>query len=386
MIDQPSDAQLVREFPNGPVDAGSIVPGTITNGGSINRENLVVAEGLTKQYRVGSSFGKHKFLQAVSDVSFSIHSGETFGLVGETGSGKSTTGRLVLALERPTAGKVVFAGQDLSQISVKDLRELRRQMQPVSQDPYSALNGRMRIEEILAEPFVIHKVAKGKELRRQVEDLLALVGLPVESLDRYPHQFSGGQRQRLVIARAIALRPRFIVADEPLSALDVSVQAQIINLLRHLQREFGLTYLFISHDLPVVRYLCDTIGVMYMGKLVELASRDQVFGAPGHPYTHALLAAAPVTDPGKRTERRNLHFAGEPPSATASMHGCVFHTRCPLAVSRCTTEVPLLKTVSAGHQVACHFAPVNTQDLVEAASLSPTCSIAGSPSDSEGSH
>lgn len=351
-----------------PLDAAGGPPdnGVSQAGERTSQEVLVELQGLTKAYRVGGSFGRGQVFQAVSDITFSIRAGETFGLVGETGSGKSTTGRLALGLERPTAGKVVFADRDLALLSAQELRALRRRMQPISQDPYSALNGRMHIEDILAEPFVIHKVAKGKELRLRIESLLELVGLPRDCLERFPHQFSGGQRQRLVIARAIALRPEFIVADEPLSALDVSVQAQIINLLRHLQSDFGLTYLFISHDLPVVRLLCDTVGVMYMGKLVELASRDQLFGAPAHPYTHALLAAAPIADPAKRVERKKLHLAGEAPNTAKSLTGCVFHPRCPLAEPQCVSEEPPMRALGGGHQVSCHFGPVSRDTLAAA--------------------
>ena len=357
-----NEQNAIHEASSSSSASPSEASGTLTS-----REVLLRVEGLTKQYRVGGTLSGYRLVRAVSDVTLSIHAGETFGLVGETGSGKSTTGRLVLALERPTSGTVTFAGQDLSRVSGKELRTLRRMMQPISQDPYSALNGRMRISEILAEPFAIHGVAKGVERRQEVEHLLELVGLPLDSLHRFPYQFSGGQRQRLVIARAIALRPRFIVADEPLSALDVSVQAQIINLLRHLQRDFGLTYLFISHDLPIVRLLCDVIDVMYMGKLVELASREQLFGAPAHPYSHALLAAVPVTDPSKRAQRKKLYLSGEVPRATEVLTGCVFHSRCPLSEARCVAEVPVLRSLAGGRLVACHFAPVDENALIEAA-------------------
>ncbi len=317
---------------------------------------LVECSDLTKSYQTGASLFGRQSLRAVDGVSFSVRPGSVMGLVGETGSGKSTTGRLVLGLERPTSGSVVFAGRDLSELSSSDLRRLRREMQPVAQDPYSALNGRMRVSEILAEPFISHKAASRSELPERTRELVDLVGLPSGSLDRYPHEFSGGQRQRIVIARAIALHPRLIVCDEPLSALDVSVQSQIINLLRRLQDEFALTYLFISHDLGIVRLLCDTVAVMYLGQLMELAERKDLFEAPAHPYTRALLASVPVSDPRERRSRDRIVLKGEPAGSTTASAGCPFHSRCPMAEERCREQRPEWRQITPGHYVACHFA------------------------------
>lgn len=321
---------------------------------------LVAVESLSKRYHVRGRLGGS--LHAVDDVTFAILAGETFAVVGETGSGKSTIGRLVLALEPPSDGTVRFEGKDLATLSAAELRRLRRQMQPVSQDPYSALNGRMRVWDILAEPFLVHKVADKRSLDGPLEELLGLVGMPARSLDRYPHEFSGGQRQRLVIARAIALHPRFVMCDEPLSALDVSVQSQIINLLRRLQRELGLTYLFISHDMSVVRYLADRVSVMYLGRQVESAATALLFAHPLHPYTQALLEAVPVTDPNERRPRRQAKVVSEPGSEPTSQFGraagCSYAPRCPFAVKRCRTEVPEWRELDAGHWVACHMAPI----------------------------
>jgi oligopeptide/dipeptide ABC transporter ATP-binding protein len=313
---------------------------------------LVSAEGLSKHYMLRGRGS----LRAVEDVNLRIEPGETFALVGETGSGKSTTGRLLLGLERPSSGRVVFEGRDLATLGREELRSLRREMQPVSQDPYSALNPRMRVRQILAEPFVVHNVARSGQLDARLEELISLVQLPAAALDRYPHEFSGGQRQRIVIARAIALRPRFVVCDEPVSALDVSVQAQIINLLRRLQRELGLTYLFISHDLAVVHLVSDRIGVMYLGRLVEVASRRQLFDQPEHPYTQALLAAAPVADPRSARRRPGVRPRGEATNVIDQLIGCPFAPRCPLAEDRCRQVTPELRELATGHLVACHLA------------------------------
>ncbi len=329
-------------------------------------EDLVKVENLCKNYSLGGFRSKNRVLRAVSDVSFTISAGRTFGLVGETGSGKSTIGKLTLGLETPSWGRVMVAGNDLALLSKKELRDLRREMQPVSQDPYSALNGRMRVRDILGEPFIIHKTADKRELHSLVQDLLELVDLPKDAIDRFPHQFSGGQRQRLVIARAVALRPRFVVADEPLSALDVSVQAQIINLFKKLQREFNLTYLFISHDLSVVRYLSDVVGVMYLGRLVELGTRDDVFSDASHPYTQALLASAPAVGTKKLVEKRRLHLYGDPPAVLDGFSGCVFNSRCPIAESRCFEQTPEFRDLGENHMVACHFAPVSVDVLSKA--------------------
>lgn len=333
----------------------SLTDRTLVPGGG-NPDLLVECTNLTKSYQTGTSLFGRQSLRAVDGVSFGVRPGSVMGLVGETGSGKSTTGRLVLGLERPTSGSVVFAGRDLSQLSSSDLRRLRREMQPVAQDPYSALNGRMRVSEILAEPLLSHEDVSRSDIRRRAEELVDLVGLPSGSLDRYPHEFSGGQRQRIVIARAIALRPRLIVCDEPLSALDVSVQSQIINLLRRLQDDFSLTYLFISHDLGIVRLLCDTVAVMYLGQLMELADRHDLFKYPAHPYTRALLASVPVSDPLERRSRERIALKGEPAGATNASGGCPFYARCPMAEDRCRAQRPEWRQIAPGHYVACHFA------------------------------
>jgi len=321
---------------------------------------VVEVEHVSKHYYVRGRVGGS--LRAVDDVTFAIIPGETFAVVGETGSGKSTLGRLVLFLEEPSAGAVRFEGRDLGTLSVKELRSLRREMQPVSQDPYSALNSRMTVRQILAEPFLIHKVVEGKALEQKLVDLLELVGMPASSLDRYPHEFSGGQRQRLVIARAISLRPKFVVCDEPLSALDVSVQSQIINLLVRLQRELGLTYLFISHDMSVVRYIADRVCVMYLGKQVEVAATAALFARPLHPYTQALLGAIPVSDPDQRQVRKRFRTLSKGETEARNQFGraagCVYVARCPCAVERCRVEVPGLREVDLGHWVACHLAPL----------------------------
>jgi oligopeptide/dipeptide ABC transporter ATP-binding protein len=293
------------------------------------------------------------FVKAVDDISFSIDKGQTFGLVGESGCGKTTAGRAVLRLIEPDAGTIQFDGIDLISLGKQDLRRKRRDMQLIFQDPYASLNPRMTIRSIVGEPFAIHQVAGGSERETRVADLLKTVGLDPSVMDRYPHEFSGGQRQRIGIARALALKPKLIVADEPVSALDVSIQAQIINLLADLQDQFGLTYLFISHAIPVIEHISTRIGVMYLGKLVEVGSSAQICTTPKHPYTQALLKAVPEPDPALKKER--VILGGDVPTPINPPSGCRFHTRCPIAVNRCKIEEPELRAVEDGQDAACHL-------------------------------
>lgn len=315
--------------------------------------NLVEVRNLTKHFPVGAGLlgvGREA-VKAVDDVSFSIRRGETFGLVGESGCGKSTTGRCILRLIEPTSGSVRFDGQDLLTLSSDDLRRLRRDIQIIFQDPYSSLNPRMTVGRIVEEPLIIHRIGDRRGRRNRVAELLRLVGLEPEHADRYPHEFSGGQRQRIGIARALALNPRFIVCDEPVSALDVSVQAQVVNLLQDLQQQLGLTYLFISHGLSVVEHISTRVGIMYLGKLVEVASSEEIFHNALHPYTRALLSAIPIPDPDLRRER--LRLTGDIPTAIEPPSGCRFRTRCPIAEARCADLEPQLVEVSPDHFVAC---------------------------------
>jgi oligopeptide/dipeptide ABC transporter ATP-binding protein len=302
---------------------------------------MLSVTGLSKSFRA---------VKAVRDVSFSIPRGKTFGLVGESGSGKSTTARLVLRLVEPTAGSISFRGRDLAGLSSRDLRAERRHMQMIFQDPFGSLNPRMSVRETLVEPQLVHSVGTPDEQLRTAERLLAEVSLPRAALDRYPHEFSGGQRQRIAIARALATNPEMIVADEPVSALDVSVQAQVLNLMRDLQDRHGTTMLFISHDLRVVQFMCDEIGVMYLGEIVEQGPRDRIYGAPAHPYTQALLASAPGKGSGQRARLK-----GEIPSAHAVPNGCAFRTRCPHAFDRCGVEKPAMRDIGGGQKAACHL-------------------------------
>jgi len=318
---------------------------------------LVEVRDLVKHFPVaGGLFGRgRRAVRAVDGVSLTIRAGETLGLVGESGCGKSTLGRLVLRLIEPTAGDVRFEDRSLLRLSARELRAMRRRMQIVFQDPYGSLNPRMRVASIVGEGLAIHRIGTGAERERRVQELLELVGLPAEAARRYPHEFSGGQRQRIGIARALAVEPRFIVADEAVSALDVSIQAQILNLLADLKRRLGLTLLFISHDLRVVEHLSDRVAIMYLGRIVEVGPRDEVYGNPRHPYTRALLSAVPVPDPRRRTER--VALPGDPPSPLAPPPGCPFHPRCPYAEPRCHETMPSLELGRKGHAVACHVFP-----------------------------
>jgi len=293
-------------------------------------------------------------VKAVDDVSFTVHRGETLGLVGESGCGKSTTGRAVLQLYRPTAGSVNFDGTELTNLKGSQLRSFRRRMQMVFQDPYSSLNPRMNVRNIVGEPMAIHGLHKGSERDDRIAYILNAVGLNPYFAKRFPHEFSGGQRQRIGIARALAVEPDFIVCDEPMSALDVSIQAQVINLLEDLQQEFNLTYLFIAHDLAVVRHISDRVAVMYLGHMVELADSNELYENPLHPYTKALLSAVPITDPDLERTRERIILTGDVPSPLRPPSGCVFHTRCPIAIDECREEIPTWREASPMHWVACH--------------------------------
>lgn len=319
-----------------------------------NRSPLLDVKGLKKYFPVRGALGtKVQEVKAVNDVSFTLYRGETFGLVGESGCGKSTLGRTILRLTEPTEGQAIFDDTDIFAMSSAELIKARQDIQMVFQDPYSSLNPRKRIGATLEEALKIHKVGTQEERSDRVLEILNRVGLQAEHYYRYPHEFSGGQRQRIGIARALMMNPKLIVCDEPVSALDVSIQSQIINLLKELQNEFGLTFLFIAHDISVVRYISDRIGVMYLGQMVEQAETDDIFEDPRHPYTQALLSSVPVPSLAPRKER--IVLEGELPSPLNPPAGCVFHTRCPFAMPECKTKIPEVKEVTEGHHVACHL-------------------------------
>ena len=319
----------------------------------MSEKTLLEVEGLKKYFQVG----KGQTLKAVDDISFQIKKGQTLGLVGESGCGKTTVGRTLLRIYEPDAGKILFDGKDISRVSKKEAKELTRRMQMVFQDPYASLNPFFTVGEIVEEGMKIHKMYHSEtERMERVYELLEMVGLNKDHANRFPHEFSGGQRQRVGIARALALNPEFIVCDEPISALDVSIQAQVLNLLKELQDKFGTAYLFIAHDLSVVQHISDRVAVMYLGKMVEVSDWKTLYSEPHHPYTQSLLSAVPVPDPDIQKTRKRIILAGDPPSPLDPPTGCRFHTRCPIAQGICSEKLPEFKEVAPGHCCACHFA------------------------------
>jgi len=316
------------------------------------KQALLEVKNLVKYYPVRKGlFGKGDPVKAVDGVSLTVFKGETLSIVGESGCGKSTVGRCLLRLVEPTAGQVLFEGEDLLRMNAARLREIRKDLQIIFQNPYASLNPRRTVRQILMEPLVVHGIGDAAERKERVERMMVKVGLSASQLDRYPHEFSGGQRQRICIARALMLNPKLIVADEPVSALDVSIQAQILNLLKDLQQEFGLSYVFISHDLSVVKHVSDRVAVMYLGKIVEIADKNTLFNNPRHPYTRVLLSSIPVPDPDVRRERVMLE--GEPPNPVRPPSGCAFHPRCRMCIEECKTKTPALAEIEEGHHVSC---------------------------------
>ncbi|AOT69794.1 ABC transporter ATP-binding protein [Geosporobacter ferrireducens] len=322
-----------------------------------NNEILLEVKNLKKYFPVRKGFfgGETQYVQAVDDVSFYIRKGETLGLVGESGCGKSTTGRTIIRLYDPTAGEVIFNGAEIGMMKEKEMLPFRKKMQMIFQDPYASLNARMTVGDIIGEPLDIHGLASEKERLEIVHDLLKKVGLAPDHAVRYPHEFSGGQRQRIGIARALAVKPEFIICDEPISALDVSIQAQVVNMLEDLQNEMGLTYLFIAHDLSMVRHISNRVGVMYLGKLVEIADRNELYEHPAHPYTQALLTAIPIPDPDVSKSKQRIILEGDVPSPLNPPSGCRFRTRCKYAMAKCAEIEPEMKDIGSGHMAACHL-------------------------------
>ena len=320
-------------------------------------DDLVVVRDLYKYFPITAGIMQRHVadVRAVDGIDLAVRAGETMGLVGESGSGKTTAGRVILRLTPATKGTITFDNQDITKLSGAGLRSLRKEMQIIFQDPYASLNPRMTVGAIITEPLEIHGIAKGKAAEERTQELLKMVGLQPYHANRYPHEFSGGQRQRVGVARALAVGPKFIVADEPVSALDVSIQAQVINLLEDLQQQLGLTYLFIAHDLSVIRHIATRVAVMYVGKIVELADRDALYENPLHPYTQSLLSAVPIPDPVKERQRKRIVLKGDIPSPVNPPPGCRFHTRCPVAFERCKVEVPPLTDYGGGHFAACHW-------------------------------
>jgi len=320
-------------------------------------EELIRVRGLKKYFPITQGVFIQREIgavKAVDDVSFDIFRGETLGLVGESGCGKTTTGRTIIQLYKPTDGQVLYEDIDLTQMTGKDLRALRKRMQMIFQDPYASLNPRWTVSRIIGEPLAVHKINSGLSKQERVEELLETVSLNANYMNRYPHEFSGGQRQRIGVARALASDPDFIICDEPISALDVSIQAQIVNLLEDLQSQLGLTYLFIAHDLSMVRHICNRVAVMYLGIIVELASRDELYSTPMHPYTQALLSAVPIPDPRATRSRQRIILEGDPPSPANPPSGCRFHPRCSIAKDHCKNNIPEWREIVPGHWVACH--------------------------------
>jgi oligopeptide transport system ATP-binding protein len=323
-----------------------------------NNETLLHVDDLKMHFPIYRGVFQRQVgaVRAVDGISFDVKRGETLGLVGESGCGKSTTGRTILQLYKPTAGEVVFDGTDLIHLKGEQLRQMRRKMQMIFQDPYASLNPRMTVAQLVGEPLMVHNVATGAEIDERVKYLLELVNLNPAFASRYPHEFSGGQRQRIGVARALALQPSFIICDEPISALDVSIQAQVVNLLEELQEQFNLTYLFIAHDLSMVKHISDRVAVMYLGVIVELASRDELYSKPLHPYTQALLSAVPIPDPVADAKRQRVILQGDVPSPANPPSGCRFRTRCPIAEAVCAETRPEFREIRPGHFVACFFA------------------------------